>query len=337
MIPRFLKSGPFGARNTLRAVLALLAFSVFTSSEGAPPRPKKIIPEIQKLGSGELIPEAVLRQYDSRTIGENLAYRLYLQYEKADPNPAGSVPVNIMEDSTLYLRFPEEKVAEVLGKGFLNFFQTRETLGTPAMGFRVQAERRIIDVSFDKELEWKGNFLANQHSSVHFLRPKYGTISFSTKKSLGTKFEDTSQYGSLIAVMKDEVKLRTTLSPTDCLGIFSFNFDSFAKPEVPVDRRRKNQSTFYGSSIYVRDGIYFDAQIFGALNLSDVAYFAIAPGQVSEDTSKKLIGSGVPVRNYSITMEYDRENLVISDPYSMKEKCSVLLRKVNSAQKTLAP
>lgn len=248
--------------------------------------PALLIPEIQNLPSGGEVPSSVYARYDSRTIGENIAYRIHKNYEEGKAPAPFAVPIDIMNSTSITLRFHAALISAIFASGFLNQHQTGTSRGSLSPDWRANAETVLSD------LRLEGGYNPTISSPVHHVRPKYSWMSIYSGASVGAKSMDASQYGEIIAVLKEEVKLRSTFTFTDSL--------SPAKAEnYAGTKRRAMQSTFYGDSVAHSSGYYLEAQIWGELDISDIAYFAVLGG-TSAGVINQLASSGLPIKEYQV-------------------------------------
>ena len=107
------------------------------------------------------------------------------------------------------------------------------------------------------------------------LRPKFAFLNIREPVDLTEKVDDLKgDYGSTGAVLKNEIKERSTWSTSDTNIIVMSHVGYRAlPPEV-----RKHHGTFERGSLPsgAVDRSYYEAQVFGSLTISDVDYFLVS-------------------------------------------------------------
>jgi hypothetical protein len=133
-------------------------------------------------------------------------------------------------------------------------------------------------------LRFEASYGARPDSLAHKLRPKYAQVNFTADRELGGGTIDSSFYGDVIAVLKNDAKRRSTWTIVDSLNAASHG----------LERVRRIQSTFYRLDFPTdvkNDDDYNEAQVFGEVTLDDVAYFIVLSKRKIDD----LVATGIPV------------------------------------------
>ncbi len=265
---------------------------LFCARSFAPPS----IPEIENLKNGALIPAAVYQNYTSREIGEAVVQRLTKSLK--DPTgkedfhelgPPTKVPFDPVSQSEIQLYFPAENVEKIVStNSFLNLHQVPSIQGYDTRTtFRDQIEQSLARLRLSKE---KSN---DPDSPVNKLRPKSAVLEFRLPADQMPVTRGGKRFGELVAVLKDDVKRRTTYTPYDSGAIFS-------SPYTTADRLRKEVRPLLASDYFFRPlhpSEYFEAQVWGELSLSDVKEFLVPKG-FGGDALSKLRETGIPIFQY---------------------------------------
>ena len=222
--------------------------------------------------------------YDSQTE----ARREYNKLLKESKKLYEYGPVKMENGSALLYFFPTEALSGILKNGILNQHQTGHSIqgGANNKKRRAQLEDSII------EIESKYN--PSKSNPNHYLRPKSVILDPSgvrpdLKKMVETNgMNDGRQYGDFIAILKDEVKSRTTWSAGDSYA--PSHTSSWQAP--PIQSMREN---LY--EVKEPRG-YFEAQVWGELDLRDIKEFWI-PESTSLQTIERLKTTGLPLYTYT--------------------------------------
>jgi hypothetical protein len=244
-----------------------------------------VIPEIAALKNGETIPPEISEQADPLVIARNLINRFHVRYEKPEVKDEDFLTPRFeyYANHELHMAFSDKFAEAIARSGFLNTHQTGGTSGgcQNCQNDRWQMEKTVIGLS----LAWGS--AANKT-----VLPKYAYVVplFPSVKDGPTRY--VSAYGNVIAVLRDEVKKRTTLTPCNPLNEASKIWGE-CQPQ-----------TFYAS--YVDDpglpnslGEYMVAQVWGPLDYRNVRHFLVNCPEL-EAVSKRRIAalaklSGLPV------------------------------------------
>lgn len=211
-----------------------------------------------------------LESMDSRSLGEFIVERLRHECDAARGNEP-SEKSDLLLKSELMMFAPSRVMGSIAKFGFSNQHLTRTSSGILGPLSRYEKEQMIAGLRFPYT-----------HKIREFL-PKYAVLSlnFTGIPIQLRKRPDT--YGDAIFVFKDSVKRRTTWTTTDSyeprlltdLPATTLFFSP--KPEKPVSCWE-----------------YCEAQIWGPLDLSDVAYIMLPPGSQAIEVLK-----GIPIKVFT--------------------------------------
>lgn len=199
-------------------------------------------------------------------------------------------PVRMEDGSVLMYFFPEEALPGILKSGILNQHQT----GASLQGGANNAKRRAL--LEDGVISVEKNYNASKKNPNHYVRPKMVILDPSgvrpdLKRMVKEHgMNDGKQYGSLIAVLKDEVKERSTWSRGDSYG--PAGTSSWNPP--PIESLRKDVFDIR------RPRSYFEAQVWGELDLRDIKEFWVAAA-LNPQTLELLKSAGLPIFFYTET------------------------------------
>ncbi|GIL18288.1 MAG: hypothetical protein BroJett040_20390 [Oligoflexia bacterium] len=250
-------------------------------------------PELVRLKEFAKVPTSLLSEMDSRTLAEALVQRLHLREEKG-PELKGT-PYDFKKQAQILIQFNSKNLDQIIEKGFLNYHETLATSVSPDQDYRTYNENEMIrltipggtepEIRDEDELREKQKLKTKAERKFDHLRPKYGYVDLTENIPFGkTKFYN--EYGNVFAVMKDEVKLRTTWTLGDSIELT----DQLNKKDGMV-------RTFLSNTLFEAEkdmhGRYLEAQIWGELDFRDIkALYVESHHQDLIDELKKV---GLPV------------------------------------------
>jgi hypothetical protein len=196
-------------------------------------------------------------------------------------------------------------------KGFLNFHQTGKSGGGKDATSRVLSESEVIGYQIGNTIETEGDGFSDgpgakvkPGDASEAIFPKYAYLELTSD----VKFENSkaySAYGDVFAVLKSEVKRRTTWTIDDSVEARDrhlFTGQTLFGDQLPAANREKAR--------------YLEAQVWGELDLRDVSYFLVKKG--STQNLKELKKAGIPI--YELRVEtlgrYSAPTYSGSNPYS---------------------
>lgn len=230
---------------------------------------------------GYITPEEY-RNLSSRQIGELIVKHIHQECDEVRGASQGPA----MEDDSDIMMFIPSGVLESAAKyGFQNQHVTRSTQGCSCREARYSAE-----------VNFPGKMLGYGPKGKDVL-PKYSALNVKNAANFNENPYDVSSaehYGDVVLVFKPEVKKRTTWTTNDSLGVVPFRG---SKATNTLKFRDKTDNP-------IKCGIYCEAQIWGELDMSDVAYAIIKP---EADVPPALKSMGIAV--------YDREKAKSSVGY----------------------
>lgn len=240
----------------------------------------KIIPEILSLKSLEEIPKQIIKDKDSRVVAASIVARLKHVDAKKDPAiKDGKFQYDFYKDSEIQMAFNDKNFDKIRNGCFRNQFQTNSSNGTNDREVREQTEKTLVDVVIDGTKE----SLEDPSDPSHHIRPKYAFFVPTKPMESIEGHRYFSSYGNIYAVMKEEVKERSTFTTMDSLGTKN-------KAKVLNINNYKEIGKF-------RAG-YWETQVWGSVCFSDVSHFIINcsnNAKVPDETLDKMKTTGIPV------------------------------------------
>lgn len=253
------------------------------------------IVEILNLQEKAILNPNLFKDYKINDIARNLVRRKSLK-----ENKISNLKINYFNDTEIQLFFHDTHLSSILKYGFKNGHQVG--YGTLDFNFysRANAENDFIGIRLEKV------YCFNRQCLSHRLRPKYGFITIKSNPSLYHNPQQqkyfSKEWGNIIAVLKNEVKNRSTLS----------RFDS-----LELDDKKNGIVTFFAN--YLPDTKsetgtpqMWEAQIWGSLTSSDVDHFLVnceGLDTVSPSNISLIKKSGRPV---FFCDSVKKNNLVVS-------------------------
>lgn len=192
---------------------------------------------------------------------------------------------DFQKETRIVLQFSEKHIESISQKCFLNSHQTGNSQGVYTPEYRSQLEDEMIGSTLEPV------YVHGLQNPVNKIRPKYAYLTF--KKDAGelsSKYD--ALYGNVFAVIKDEVKSRSTFTPGDSLAMRRTQGHGKIAHTFSL---KKNPG-------FKREGNYWEVQIWGKLCFSEVDKFLVnCPGmsKVSSQAFEKLKKTGVPVAECS--------------------------------------
>lgn len=252
------------------------------------------IPEIMNLPDGAVIPESVYARFDSRLIGASIVTRLHERHEhqSSDHHPE----FDYRRDGVIQMAFHPEFIDHHAQYGFQNQHQIMQSDGTMDGALRARVEDVIATVQLEQRYHW------GWQSKVNEVRPKYSFLDFlNNDDGQHALFEfpvfeedAAAQYGDVIAVLKDEVKDRTTFTTSDSLVLDDNGNGALEKGRYTMHYRGAQGLK------KAEEALYWEAQIWGSITLADVEMFLIncpRHSSLKEPFLTKLRETGVPMAN----------------------------------------
>ncbi len=212
---------------------------------------------------------------------------------------------NTLNDLELICIFPEQYLDSLIQKGQLNVHQVGHSRGVCEPAIRAHAEDFMIGIHLESKYE------ANRESRLHFLRPKYGFVNLSKPCGIKVNPFRLLQYGQVLIVYGDDVKLRSSYTYGDSLASYCEPWAITMRPldPTPLTLLRPADEK-KGESDHCR---YIEAQIWGPIELSDIKEFRVPKER--QDLIDKLSATGKPV------FSYDREKMELNDIYIEVSDC----------------
>ncbi|MEA9357799.1 hypothetical protein SHI21_16325 [Bacteriovorax sp. PP10] len=251
---------------------------------------KKIVPDILTLKTGDEVPKQIIQEKDSRTIGISLVARLK-EKDKAIKESKNSY--DFYRDTEIQLAFSDKNFDSIRRGCFRNQFQTNSSKGFASRSKRQRAETILIGANIDGNAK----VLTDPNDKSHRIRPKYAYLVPTKPMEDVSPLSYSESYGNIYAVMKSDVKDRSTFTAQDSLKVIGQAIPLNTKADYKEIRKDKTD--------------YWEAQIWGDVCFSDVSHFIVnCPEKinyqvdsakiknynlVSDETLAKMKETGIPV------------------------------------------
>ncbi|MBX3034435.1 MAG: hypothetical protein KF865_10970 [Bdellovibrionaceae bacterium] len=286
--------------NTFKFVFAAsvcLCFGQSAAAAGTPQLCSKVLLEAARTPDDEArdLVSQLRRQQDQRSL-------------KTDG------PLVDFRDSDIMVVFGSGAIESISKNGFLNAHQTKESSWAGSDDFDPDKTSIKSYLRARKPVE---KAMAGKNITDEALLPKYGVVQFRNPELLkflekeGLMSGDTESgngldiYGEVGAILKDDVKSRTTFTFYDSLSYMGKMNAAERREAVKTsvftftDQTTKIDFNQIGFS-----GRYIEAQIWGTLSLSDVKYFVVnnpkTPWNTQEYADKIIAVTVARLRPYNI-------------------------------------
>ncbi len=233
-----------------------------------------LIPEIMSLANAAVVPKEVYTKYPLEQVAISLVQRLR---KLIDGKQEGTPYFNFLDHSEITIAFDSRNLEAIRSGCFKNQHQTGSSNGSYTPTGRADEEDRFIRAKLES------TYSSDRSSVVHQIRPKYSFLSLQDYKSGMATMRYSAGYGNTFALIRDEVKLRSTFTPSDSLGSHGTTLKTFFLIDTPPKGSSDN---------------YWETQIWGPLCEKDIEAWLIdcpGGGDTDDATIAKLKNTGIPV------------------------------------------
>lgn len=237
------------------------------------------IREIQELPLGAQLPLDALQKYDLDTIGENIVARIE-RLRDSQSESTEAPYYDFRNDTTLTIVFHSRNIESIQKRGFLNRHQIIDALHN---GLK------------EPEYDMAGLKLGIKNEKASYsLHPKYSYLRMDRNHPdiWATKVDPS--YGNVVAILKDEVKDRTTFSAGNSFlirdGVHALSYKTDQIFPEPNYARTHHQEFPWGH--------HWEAQIWGTLTFSMVDAFLVNCPKLDstpEESLAILEKTGIPI------------------------------------------
>ncbi len=215
---------------------------------------------VLRLKAGQVVPKSLIEEADSRELARALVKRKSLK-EDASNARRSEHRFDFYQHSQIVLAFPFQYFASIRQHGFLNQFQVNHSINLDRK-HRAIVEDKMLDLRIPRD--------ARLSSRVNVLRPKYAYLNldldrddpFLEKLSAFPALRIEGRYGNVFASLRSNVKDRATFTAGDSMLVLGAKIGTASTLNVRQTNPEKADH-------------YFEAQIWGELNLSDVEFFLV--------------------------------------------------------------
>jgi hypothetical protein len=181
---------------------------------------------------------------------------------------------------------PVARAAQIIEHGQLNLHQV-STKNAPlsSLQLRAQVEDLILNIRLEPE------YSSNKKAPSHFLRPKYGCVHFLKPSGVTVNPNRWLGFGELLVVYRDSVKQRMTYTYGDShcrIAVETATIKHPSDPAALADLSPPDDKH--------RQVPYTEAQIWGAIDMADVAEFRIPDDR--KELADSLKPAGLPIYTY---------------------------------------
>jgi len=205
-----------------------------------------------------------LRRHDTRILAELLVERLHTECDIPRGTPENDSGID--SEAQIMMMVPASAIDSIAKYGFLNQHVTHTTAGLNSQRVRFEVEQDLSMMRLPYSN--KARELLPKYAMLNVLRDDFGTVPLPIE-----------QYGRIVFVFKDSVKRRTTWTYDDSLIL-------------KKNKMLTAQTTRYKKNETNKCAEYCEAQVWGALDLSDVDHIMVPVGDEISSSLQKL---GLPI------------------------------------------
>ncbi len=168
------------------------------------------VPEILSLPQDAVVPHAIYGKYSVDAIATALVQRLH---RLVDGRTDGAPFFDFMGKTKITIAFDSKNLNSIMTGCFKNQHQTGTSRGMLAQATRASVEDHLLKLRLEDSYQSSPASIPNQ------IRPKYSYLSFQDFKAGMDSNTYLDRYGNTVALIKDEVKERSTFTPDDSLVV----------------------------------------------------------------------------------------------------------------------
>ncbi len=265
----------------------------------------KTVDEISK--NQDLIPELLsnavaltpsVLEHDSRQIARTLVARLARSRDQTTQE--SSSYYDFKNGTSIKMLFDQSILGNIISKGFLNSHQVPHA----SMNYNPSDMLNIESREIGMIISGYEAHSPKQASTLSEVLPKYAYLSMDNPNPRVWKSRLDKRYGDIAVVFKDEIKDRTTFT--------AGNSWSEAEKAHTLDYKT-NHAFPEPDYAYLREGPVWghqwEAQIWGALDLSDVSYFMVncsGNKKITKENLQLLKTTGIPIYKCEVDSDNSR-------------------------------
>lgn len=216
----------------------------------------------------------VYKKQSTNTIAEEIVKKIANEETNHERyiNSQTNQEIDFIKDTEQIIFFSHWDIKSIAENGLQNLYQTKKTAGWNRPQARALVENSMLNVDLP----------INADNKLTALRPKYGFLNILNPaiKFNERMYSSLNSYGSVGAVLKNEVKKRSLWSIGD-----SFASDMFNNPEVPRKVQLSQFGTFNRKTIPKEvkfNEAYVETQILGEIKIEDIDHFIIKDIEVED-------------------------------------------------------
>jgi hypothetical protein len=237
------------------------------------------IKAIYDLENNDILPPEVLQKYSIDSIARTLVFRNFQKNirPRLVDEELISPSRDLYADSQFQMSVHLKDFPGIIANGFKNQHQTHTTAGCNCVKERSALEDILLGITIEETYDGQTHL----ERKANHIRPKYCFYGFS-KFAEGYTPGYQSQYGEIVAVFKNTVKKKATVTQGDSLDIGS---------------KVQTWSPYYEATgeTFPLKGIYYEAQLWGEIGISDVAHFLVGcfkdEAENVRGTAKKILSN----------------------------------------------
>ncbi len=255
--------------------------------------PPELTRRLSGLNRGAKIPTELYSKYDSRVLGEAIVQWAHALEAKSGVLDRPGTEINFARDTQIFLHFQPEDAKSILDNHYMNQHQYGDSGGHLHQAMRRNAEDRFTGLKMGRVEDVR---LATSKETMLELRPKSAMLHVSMNKHLGYFLHLLDEeFGSVIAVMKQEVKRRSLWVYGDSLRIGRWI------GEENLERFHQYRGTFergmFPKDVKDMADTTIEALIFGRITIEDVDHFLVVnqTEAINPETISTLKAYGKPI------------------------------------------
>lgn len=222
---------------------------------------------LQNVAVGKPIPKSLFNRLSTEELSLAIVRRVGEDNRRfMDAGSVSYKPIDLQKDTDIILFFKSQDIPNIAEMGFKSVHSTKKNF----MSLVTSNLKDYIAGRTDAENVYTSLLIGSSEKS-NLIRPKSAFLNIRSNEDLGIKTIDAKLvYGDIGAVLKPEVKTRSTWTAGDSLDIYGLH-----ENQSPSSLMYQGVFSDKQIAIHPKDQSYYEAQVYGELQIKDVDYFLV--------------------------------------------------------------